>query len=295
MAKSFVRKFIFDKLPIRGAYVELTDTWHTIAAQKEYPDGIRQLLGEMLVSNVLLTTNIKFEGKIIAQIQGNPKLDLLVSECTNALKVRATAKFSEAIHQDNQISYSHCIKAGTLVISIDSNNDGKLYQSVVSLNGHNIEEILTDYMIQSEQLRTIFVIAYSPKKVVGFMIQQLPDIDKKMEDDIERVFFLAETLKHNELITNEINVILSRLFGEDDVILYEPQEIQFSCTCSRERVSNMLRSLGQEEALSIIADEELINVTCDFCNTVYSFDSQNVEDMFKTLCIDIECVSQEVH
>ena len=295
MAKSFVRKFIFENLPIHGAFVELTDAWNVIAAQKEYPDGIKQLLGELLAANVLLTTNIKLDGKIIAQIQDNPKIDLLVSECTNELTVRATSKFSETVHEDNQISYNNCIEVGTLVISIDSNSDGKLYQSVVSLNGQNIEEILTEYMLQSEQLRTVFVIAYSSEKVVGFMLRQLPDTAKLMEDEIDRVLFLAKTLKHTELMKDEISVILNRLFDEDDVILYEPEEVEFSCTCSRERVSNMLRSLGKEEALSIIADEGAINVTCDFCNTVYSFDNQDVEDMFKNLCIDVECVSQEVH
>jgi molecular chaperone Hsp33 len=295
MAKSFVRKFIFDKLPIHGAYVELTDVWHTILSQKEYPEGIKRLLGELLVSNVLLTTNIKLEGKIIAQIQDNPKLDLAVSECSNNLKVRATAKFANSAYQDNQISYTDCIEAGALVISIDSNADGKLYQSVVGLNGYNLEEILTEYMLQSQQLRSIFLIAYSESKVAGFMLQQLPDKGGIMTDDIDRVFFLAETLKHSELLHDEIGIILKRLFDEDDVILYDPHLVEFSCTCSRERVSNMLRSLGKNEALGIIADEGLIKVTCDFCNTVYSFDNQNVEDMFNTLCVDIECVSQEVH
>ena len=92
MEKSHVRRFIFDKLPIHGAYVELTDVWQTIAVQKEYPDGIKQVLGELLVSNILLTTNVKLKGKIIAQIQNNPKVDLIVSECSNGFQVRATAK-----------------------------------------------------------------------------------------------------------------------------------------------------------------------------------------------------------
>ena len=295
MEKSHVRRFIFDKLPIHGAYVELTDVWQTIAVQKEYPDGIKQVLGELLVSNILLTTNVKLKGKIIAQIQNNPKVDLIVSECSNGFQVRATAKYSTSVHQDNQVSYKDCLSHGRLVISIDSNADGKLYQSVVALSGYDLEEILTEYMIQSEQLRTIFVIAYTESKIVGFMLQQLPDADGKMSDDIDRVFMLAETLKHSELLHNNIEVILKRLFEEDDVVLFEPHPINFKCTCSKERVCNMLRSLGKEEALGIIADEGIIRVTCDFCNTAYSFESFDVEAMFSNLLIDNECISQERH
>lgn len=295
MAKSFVRRFMFDKLPIHGACVELTDVWQTIASQKEYPDGIKQVLGELLASNILLTTNIKLKGKIIAQIQDNPKLDLVVSECSNDLKVRATAKFSNSIHQDNQVSYADCVVHGSLVISIDSNADGKLYQSVVALNGYNLEEILTEYMIQSEQLRTIFVIAYSEAKVVGFMLQQLPDKSGGLAEEVNRVFFLSETLKHSELLHDDLSVLLKRLFDEDDIILYDPHEVEFKCTCSRIRVTNMLRGLGKEEALGIIADEGQISVTCDFCNTIYAFDENDVEDMFSSLGIDIECISKELH
>lgn len=295
MGNSFVQRFIFDKLPIRGACVDLTDVWQTIAAQKEYTTGIRQVLGELMAANILMMSNVKLHGKIIAQIQDNPKLDLVVSECDHDMHVRATAKFERSVHEDNQVNYNDCIKQGTLVISIDSNNDGKVYQSVVALAGHDLSQVLTEYMLQSEQLRTLFVIAYSESRVVGFMLQQLPDQAGLHDDDINRIFMLADTLTQSELLHYDLNNILHRLFNEDDIVLFDVQKVQFKCTCGRERVSNMLRSLGQEEALSIIADEGSITVTCDFCNTVYSFNEQDVQDMFSTLCVDIECISQEIH
>lgn len=295
MVNSFIRKFAFDKIPVHGAFVELTDVWYTISSQKEYPDGIKQLLGELLVANILLTTNIKLQGKIIVQIQNNPKLDLAVSECSNKLKVRATAKFAASAHQDNQISYADCINSGSLIITIDSDNDGKLYQSIVLLNGRSISDILTEYMLQSEQLHTVFFIAYSEKKIVGCMLQKLPDVEGVYTEDIDRVFKMAETIEHHELLSTEINVILKRLFYEDDIILFDSQHISFGCTCGRERVINMLRSLGLEEATSIIEDEGIITVTCDFCNSVYSFNEQDVLSMFTNLSIDLECISNEIN
>ena len=295
MTNSFIRRFIFDKLPIHGACVELSDVWQKIASQKEYPDGVRQVLGELLAANILLTSNVKLKGKIIAQIQDNPKLDLVVSECSNDLQVRATAKYSKSVHEDNQVSYKDCLAKGSLVMSIDSDTEGKIYQSVVALSSYNLDEVLTEYMMQSEQLRTIFVIAYSANKVVGFMLQQLPDKNDKHSDDVERIFALIETLKHSELLHLEISAVLKKLFVEDDIILFEKHAVEFRCSCSRERVSNILRSFGIEEASSIIAEEGLITVTCDFCNTVYSFDEHDVSEIFSMLCVDIECISREIH
>jgi molecular chaperone Hsp33 len=295
MNKNLVWRFIFDKLPIRGAYVELTDVWQTIAAQKDYPEGIRQLLGELLVANILMTTNIKLNGKITAQIQDNPKLNLVVSECSNDLQVRATAKFDAITHKDNQVSYTECVTRGSLIISIDSQTEGKLYQSVVPLSGQDLTTVLNDYMLQSEQLCSIFVLAYTDTKIVGFMLQQLPDPNGEHIEDMERVFLLAQTLSKTELLHDEIAIILHKLFNEDDIVLFDPQPATFSCTCSRDKVTNMLRILGKEEAQSIINEQGSIKVTCDFCNTAYEYDANDVELMFSILCFDMESISQEFH
>ena len=173
--KSYIQRFIFDKLPLRGAFVVLDDVWQTIVCQREYPEGVRRLLGEMLAANVLLTANLKLKGKIITQIQDNPRLDLAVSECTHNLAVRATAKYTKSAIADYQIQYEDCLRSGALIISIDSESDGKLYQSVVALENMDLASILNEYMLQSEQLKSFFLFMYTPNKVVGFMLQQLPD------------------------------------------------------------------------------------------------------------------------
>jgi len=295
MIKSFVQRFIFDKLPIRGAYVELTDLWQKIMAQKEYPDGVKQILGELLVANILLTTNIKLDGKVIAQIQDNPKLDLVISECDNELHARATAKFATSIHSDNQISYLDCVAHGRLVISVDSDNKGKLYQSVIALSGHDLSQVLNEYMTQSEQLRSIFILVYAGTKIIGFMLQQIPDQRGLYLEDIDRIFRLAQTLNKSELIADNIENLLQQIFNEDDIMLFDPQTIKFSCTCSRDRVSAMLRSLGRVEAESIIATEGKIKINCEFCNTLYEYDIHDVFNIFSTLYADMESISQEIH
>jgi molecular chaperone Hsp33 len=293
--KSYIQRFIFDKLPLRGAFVVLDDVWQTIVNQREYPEGVQQLLGELLAANVLLTANLKLNGKIITQIQDNPKLDFAVSECTNDLTVRATAKFSKGTAADYQIQYEDCLHSGALVISIDSENDGKLYQSVVALENTDLASILNEYMLQSEQLKSFFIFMYTPVKVVGFMLQQLPDLKNEHDKDLERLFMMANTVHKSELLTNSVTVMLHKLFNEDDIVLIDPEEVKFGCTCSREKVTNVIRSLGKEEAEGIIADEGMIRITCDFCNTVYIYDISDVATIFESLCADMESVSKSIH
>ena len=295
MESSFIQKFVFDKLPVRGAFVVLNDAWQTISAQKIYPDGVRRVIGELLAANILVTTNLKLNGKVIAQIQDNNKIDLIVSECSNDFKVRATAKFSSGVSKDNQLSYGDCLDSGRLVISIDSFTSVDIYQSIVALSGLNLADILDEYMLQSEQLKTCFILAYSNDKVVGFMMQQLPDVENHFLDDIERVFMLAKTLTENELLSDEVSLILHKLFKSDDVVLFEPHSVKFMCRCGRENVANMLRSLGKQEAESIIEEQGKIDVTCDFCNSSYTFNAFDIHNIFCSLDIDVESISGEVH
>ena len=293
---NFVQRFIFETLPFSGAFVVLTDVWQTIAKQKEYPDGLREFLGEFLAANILMTANIKFNGKIILQIQDNPRLDLIVSECTNDLNVRATAKFTKSAVEDNQIQYKDCLHGGNLVISIDAKQEGRLYQSIVALSkNESLAELLDKYMQQSEQLPSVFVFAYTNRKVVGFMLQQMPEQTDHLTRDIKRIFKLANNLDKGELLDEEIPVILHELFSEDDIILFAPDKVQFRCNCSREKVSNMLRGLGKNEADNIIVEEKIIQINCEFCNASYVYDKDDVEMIFSSLCTDMESISKEFH
>ncbi|MCC2624545.1 MAG: redox-regulated molecular chaperone Hsp33 [Burkholderiales bacterium] len=294
--KSYIQRFIFDKLPLRGAFVVLDDVWHTISSQREYPEGIQRFMGELLVANVLLTANLKLKGKVTIQIQDNPKLDLIVSESTHDLTVRATAKFTKAATADCQLKYEDCISSGALVISVDSEADGKLYQSIVALeSGIELSDILNEYMLQSEQLKTFFLFTYTKDRVVGFMLQQLPDPANEHDKDLQRLFMMANTMHKSELLTNSITTMLHKLFNEDDIVLFDPQDIKFACTCSRERVTNVLRSLGKEEADMILSDEGVIRITCDFCNMVYIFDAPDVALIFESLCADMDSISKSIH
>ncbi len=294
MTTSNIQKFIFESLPVKGAMVILDDSWETIANQREYPLGLKQLIAELLAANVLLTGNLKLDGKVICQLQDNPYFNLVVTECTNDLNIRATAKWD----QDGalNLSYSDYLTKGRLIVSIDSKADGNLYQSIIALNSNIVADILNNYMAQSEQLKTWFLIAYNGNKVVGFMLQQLPDVNFEFNDKIERIFMLAETLTTRELLADNLEKIIYKLFHEDNVVLMPEQAVRFACSCSRERVSEILRSLGKEELESLVAEQDGIVVDCDYCNQKYKYTKHELIDIIMQMSFnEITPVSNQVH
>lgn len=294
MSTSSIQKFIFEKLPVKGAIVVLEDSWHTIVGQREYPPGLKQLLGELLAANILLTSNLKLDGKVICQIQDNPHFKLVVSECSNDMVIRATAKF---VASDQAVfSYSEYLQHGRLVVSIDSKSEGSLYQSIIAFNGNLIDDIINNYMAQSEQLKSWFLISYSENRIVGFMLQQLPDIHHKFGEEIERIFMLANTLTTYELMHEGLQRILYKLFNEDNIAVMPEHEVKFGCSCSRQRVSEILRSLGKQELQSLIAEQGNITVDCDYCNTEYKFTEHELAQFVLQLSIDeIPLISDNIH
>jgi molecular chaperone Hsp33 len=99
-------------------------------------------------------------------------------------------------------------------------------------------------------------------------------------DGWNRMQKLAQTLTRDEMLTLSGPSILHRLFWQERLHAFDSRSPRFGCTCSREKVANMLRMLGQDEIASIVAEKGVVGVRCDFCNTPYDFDAIDSAELF---------------
>ncbi|MGR6777041.1 Hsp33 family molecular chaperone HslO [Sphaerotilus sulfidivorans] len=301
-----LHKFIFEGLPVRGVLVRLTGTWTEMLARRQaaggYPAPVRQLLGEMSAAATLMQANIKFNGALVLQIQGDGPVKLAVAEAQPDLTVRATAKVVGDVPAEASLkSMLDANRQGRCVITLDPKDrqpGQQPYQGVVPLHGEQgepmqqLSEVLEHYMLQSEQLETRLILAADDQVAAGLLIQRLPlegagNLEVRSEEDearlhegYNRIAHLAATLKREELLALDTPTILRRLFWEEDLRLFEPQTPRFGCTCSRDRVARMLVGLGREEVDSVIAERGEIEVGCDFCGAKYTFDRIDASALF---------------
>jgi molecular chaperone Hsp33 len=313
---SELHKFLFEGLPVRGMIVRLTDAWTQILQRRAansstgaYAEPVRDLLGEMTAAAVLMQSNIKFNGALVVQIFGDGPLKLAVVEVQPDLSVRATATVVGEVPADARLSEMvNVSNQGRCAITLDPKDrfaGQQPYQGVVPLFGDRREplekfsEVLEHYMLQSEQLDTTLVLAANGEVAAGLLIQRLPakgvnnlqgsqssnEDEIGRNEDYKRIALLAATLKKEELLTLDIDTILHRLFWEEKLLRFEPltgaAAPRFACSCSRERVSNMIRSLGIEEVESILAERADVEVGCDFCGQQYRFDAVDAAQIFK--------------
>jgi molecular chaperone Hsp33 len=271
-------RFVFDNTPIRGNTVRLHQTFNNALQHESYPPVLRAALGELMAAAALLAATLKLDnGALILQIQGKGPLNLLVVECSASLQMRATAKWKGELED---LSFVELVGNGHFVITLDPKDGGQTYQGIVPVEGDSISEVLQNYMQRSEQIETRIWLACDQSSASGMLLQKLPDLPEQDADAWARTGFLAETLTPEELISLTAETILTRLFHEEDVRLFEPRQISFHCSCSRKNVSSMLKMLGQEELASIIQERGEIEVNCDFCNAAYVFDPVDAEQLF---------------
>lgn len=307
---SELHKFIFDGLPVRGMLVRLTDAWQEILKRRQaaggYPVEVMHLLGEMTAAAALMQSNIKFNGALILQIFGDGPVSLAVAEVQPDLSLRATATVTGDVDAGSSLSQLvNVSNQGRCAITLDPKDKlpgQQPYQGVVSLFGdqhekiESLSKVLEHYMLKSEQLDTRLILAADGNVAAGLLIQRLPvkgqgnlegRIDRDanedqigLNEDYQRIAMLAGTLTREELLSLDADTILHRLFWEDQITRFVPVTPSFACSCSHERVSNMLRCLGTAEIESIIAERGKVEVGCEFCGAQYDFDPVDAAQIF---------------
>jgi len=301
--------FVCDGAPVRGEIVSISTAWQAVLARRDDPPVIRQILGDFVAAATLLSASLKFDGTLIIQAQSKGPISLLVVECSSKLTMRATVKLSvEPTEIDPNATLADLLDAantGRLVITLDpaERQPGQPpYQGIVALqqdrNGiavpvTNAAEAIMLYMRHSEQLETRIWLASNEKVVGGLLLQRLPNSGGHVHLDPQaaaegwsRIQALGETITTDELLELSPETTLRRLFlnesSEAGVRAFPTRPVQFACRCSRLKVADVLRMLGEEEVNSILAEQGAVETGCEFCGKAYRFDAVDCIQVFKT-------------
>jgi molecular chaperone Hsp33 len=286
-----VRRFIVENRPVRGHWVRLEGAWRELRAHKEYPEPVRELLGQAVAASVLLAATLKFNGTLTLQLQGDGAVKLLVAQCTHDFRLRAVANFdADAVEgliaeSQSEVAFRRLVGTeGRVVVTIESEEKNTRYQGIVPLTGASLADSLETYFASSEQLPTRVLLAADGERGVGFLVQKLPDPANSDESDMKEIWEEAqrgvERLSTTDLLLRPVEELLERGFASHDMRLFKGTPVQFECRCSQGRVSSLLRALGPDEVRDVLKEQGAVTVTCEFCQRPYRFDAVDVEALF---------------
>jgi molecular chaperone Hsp33 len=290
-ATDLVRRFIFERQPVRGHWVRLESAWRELRAHGRYPLLVERLLGEAVAAVVLLAASLKFHGTLTFQLQGNGAVPLLVAQCTHDYRLRALARFDEEAVGDLPAAaprgalFRALVGAeGRLTVTVEADEKGARYQGVVPLEGGSLAESLEAYFASSEQLPTRVLLAADGVRGAGLLVQRLPGSAGRSEEESNAAWLGAQRgiglLGEADLLERGVEDLLARGFSDHDLRLFRGSAVQFECRCGEGRVAGLLRSLGEEEVSDVLREQGSVTVTCEFCQRPYRFDARAIEALF---------------
>jgi molecular chaperone Hsp33 len=199
--------------------------------------------------------------------------------------LRAVARLAEDAQFAGQ-DFRALVGDAQLTVTLEGNERAAGWQGVVPLTGDTLARSLEAYFATSEQLPTRVLLAADAHRVAGVLLQKLPaprsgEATEARERDLwDEAGLLLQTVGDAELLTTAPARLLTQVFAGHDLRLFESQPVRFQCRCGVERVSSVLRSLGEPEVRAIIAEQGAVTVTCDFCGRAYRFDAIDADQLF---------------
>lgn len=293
-ASDQIKKFLLQDKSARVIATSIEQAWQDAITHQTNSEPVLQLLGELVAAATLLAANLKFDGALLLQMQGQGAVKLLVVECRHDMTIRATVKLRREpqTHETGLQALLNADQQGRFVVILNPPKDQPTrqpYQGVVPLRGDTVAEVLEDYMGQSEQLLTRIWLSARPDRVAGLLLQRMPHgggqdtVDEaQAAQSWQTAEAICETISSEELVSLSTDTLLHRLFWESPVINLEETPIAWHCGCDRSRVAGMLRSLGVDEVNSIVKEQGQVTVTCEFCGTPYVFDPIDATALFES-------------
>ena len=293
-----VRRFIVENRPVRGHWVRLESAWRELRAHRDYPEPVRELLGQAVAASVLLAATLKFRGQLTLQLQGNGAVGLLVAQCTHDYRLRAVARFdaaavaalsadgaSEDVSKASGGVFRRLVGSeGRVAVTVEADERNTRYQGIVPLSGDSLAGSLEAYFARSEQLPTRVLLAADGERGAGVLVQKLPEgaavDDTQMREIWEQAERSIEGLSEEDLLQCPVEELLGRGFAAQDMRLFRGAPVQFECRCSHGRVTSLLRALGADEVRDVLREQGSVTVTCEFCHRPYRFDAGDVEALF---------------
>jgi molecular chaperone Hsp33 len=275
-----VHRFLLEDLDIRGALVQLGPSWAAIAGRRNYATPVRDLLGELAAVTALIGSNLKTPGRLSFQLQGHGPVSMLVMDCNEQLHLRGMARSALDAAAESSISGVDALLGdGRLVLTLHPKTAQTPYQSIVPMTGSSLATIFEHYLEQSEQQPARLWLAATADTACGLFLQKLPEADQRDADGWNRIEQLAATVRPDELALPP-ETLLTRLFGEETVRLFDPRQAAWHCPRDEEKVRNMLMSLGREEVEAMLADAEMIAVEDEICGHEYRFGPEILDELF---------------
>lgn len=253
-------------------------TWPTASAA----------LGRSMTAALMLGSMLKGEEKLSVKIDGNGPIGLILVDSNAKGEVRGYVTNPQThfdLNEYGKLDVRRAVGTDGMLSVVKDLGLRDYYTGQVPIISGELGEDFNYYLVTSEQIPSsvgVGVLVNTDNTILasgGFIIQVMPGCEDEVITDIENR--LTSIPPISKLIQRGLTPeeILSEALGEGNVKFLETMPVKFKCNCSRERVSNLLCSLGKEEIKDMIETDGHAEAQCHFCNEKYHFTLEDLEEI----------------
>ncbi len=249
-------------------------------------------LGRVLSAALMLGDTLKGEKDMVTVFaRGDGPIKQIVATADSQGHVKGYASVPDVdlpLREDGHLNVGAAIGHGSLTVIKDM-GFGEPYVGTVQLVSGEIGDDLTYYFAKSEQTPTAVGLGvlvdtdHTIKAAGGFIVQLLPgaseEVISKLEKNLTNVKSVTDILKDDKTPEELIQIILTGF----DVEFLGTKDVSFQCTCSKERLTRTLKSLGREELTDMLEKDGKAELTCDFCGKKHEFTADDLREIIASL------------
>lgn len=282
--EDYIIRAISKEANVRALICTTTNLANKICDKHETAATATAALSQALTGGALLGATLKVRHRLAMRIEGNGGLGKLIVEADSYGVLRGYVSdptVNLPLLPDGSQNVAQAIGVGLMTVTKDVRMK-ELQTSSIALPTSEIDEDMTEFLLQSEQIPSdirIGVKVGNDGRVVnagGILLQTMPphnppaflDLVNRLNDMPPMDELLAEGLSPED--------VLARWFGEIEYDLLEKRPLIFQCSCSRERTAQALLALGHEGLQELLDSEGEAEIDCQFCRQSYTFDGDDL-------------------
>ena len=250
-------------------------------------------LGRSLLACSMMGNQLKeADNSLTLQIRGDGPLGGITCVSDSEGNVRGYVNNPAADvprKQEGKLDVGSAVGSGSLTVIKDLGLKDPYVGSIALVSGEIAEDV-TAYFAESEQIPNACALGVLVRKdsgavitAGGYLIQLLPgageDVIEKVERGIRKVGYVTGRLSEGESALDLVREVL----GEFEIEVLETCPVEYRCYCTRDRVVRALVSMGSAEMRSLIDEQGSAELTCQFCDEVYKFSREDLEQIYQDM------------
>lgn len=250
-------------------------------------------LGRTLTAAVMMGAMMKNPtDKLTLRINGGGPIGTILAVADNKGKVKGYVGNPYAdlpSRKDGKLDVGGVVgKQGTLTVIVDYGLKEPYVGQTNLVSGEIAEDLATYYVVSEQQPSAVGLGVLVDRDITvraagGYILQLMPNVPDEEIDVIEKAISKMEPVSKLVDMGLSPEEIMEKLVGSFEMRILDKTDVEYKCDCSRERIENILISLGKEELQDMIEKDGKGEVICHFCNTKYNFTKEELQELLSRI------------